>query len=145
MIKMSEEYDKELEKIKLKKLKELISRERNIIKKEEMKMEKSYIELGDENFDSIVSTSKKLVVVDFWAPWCGPCLMMAPIFERLAEKYKEKVLMAKVNVDENIIIPQRFNIYGIPTFVFIKNGKEIKRIIGAVREEILEKEILNNL
>ncbi|RZN55304.1 MAG: thioredoxin [Candidatus Methanomethylicota archaeon] len=108
-------------------------------------MEKSYIELGDENFDSIVNTSKKLVVVDFWAPWCGPCLMMAPIFERLAEKYKEKVLMAKVNVDENIIIPQRFNIYGIPTFVFIKNGKEIKRIVGAVREEILEKEILNNL
>ena len=144
MIKMSEEYDKELEKIKLKKLKELI---KSIEKsnKEERKMEKSYIELGDEDFDSIVNTSKKLVVVDFWAPWCGPCNIMAPIFERLAEKYKGKVLMVKVNVDENFIIPQRFNIYGVPTFVFIKDGKEIKRIIGVVREEVLEREIINNL
>ncbi len=141
---MSEEYDKELEKIKLKKLKELI---KSIEKsnKEERKMEKSYIELGDEDFDSIVNTSKKLVVVDFWAPWCGPCNIMAPIFERLAEKYKGKVLMVKVNVDENFIIPQRFNIYGVPTFVFIKDGKEIKRIIGVVREEVLEREIINNL
>lgn len=104
--------------------------------------ERSYLELTDENFDSIVSSSKQLVVVDFWAPWCGPCMIMAPIFERLANKFKGRVLMAKVNVDENMEIPQRFNIYGIPTFVFIKDGKEVRRIVGAVRENELEAEIL---
>ncbi|MDH5807038.1 MAG: thioredoxin [Candidatus Methanomethylicaceae archaeon] len=137
---MNEEFDEELEKIKLKKLKEIIKARNNKI--EGGKMEKSYIELTDENFDFIVNNSKQLVVIDFWAPWCGPCMIMAPIFERLAKKFEGKVLMAKMNVDENMEIPQRFNIYGIPTFIFIKNGKEVKRIIGAVRESELEAEIL---
>ncbi|MCS7098428.1 MAG: thioredoxin [Candidatus Methanomethyliaceae archaeon] len=132
---MNEEFDEEVERIKLKKLKE-------IIKAGGGKMERSYLELNDENFDAVVNSSNLLVVVDFWAPWCGPCIVMAPIFERLARKYKDKVLMAKMNVDENLEVPQRFNIYGIPTFIFIKNGKEVKRIIGAVRESELEAEIL---
>ncbi|MEM2743227.1 MAG: thioredoxin domain-containing protein, partial [Candidatus Methanomethylicaceae archaeon] len=115
---MNEEFDEELEKIKLKKLKEIIKARNNKI--EGGKMEKSYIELTDENFDFIVNNSKQLVVIDFWAPWCGPCMIMAPIFERLAKKFEGKVLMAKMNVDENMEITQRFNIYGIPTFIFIK-------------------------
>lgn len=132
---MNEEFDEELERIKLKKIKE-------IIRTGGKKMNESYIELNDENFDTIVNSSNLLVVVDFWAPWCGPCIVMAPIFERLARKYRDKVLMAKMNVDENIEVPQRFNIYGIPTFIFIKNGKEVKRIVGAVKERELEAEIL---
>ncbi|MBC7112430.1 MAG: thioredoxin [Candidatus Methanomethyliales bacterium] len=135
---MSESFDDELERIKARKLSEIMAKKYT---GGEKKMSHSYVELNDQTFDSFVSTTDKLVVVDFWASWCGPCMIMAPIFEQLARKYEGKVLMAKVNVDENLEVPQRLGIYGIPTFVFFKNGREVGRLVGAVGASGLEAEI----
>ncbi|MEM4216442.1 MAG: thioredoxin [Candidatus Methanomethylicaceae archaeon] len=135
---MSESFDDELEKIKARKLSEIMAKKYT---GGEKKMSHGYVELNDQTFDSFVSTADKLVVIDFWASWCGPCMIMAPIFEQLAKKYEGKVLMAKVNVDENPEVPQRLGIYGIPTFVFFKNGKEVGRLVGAVGASGLEAEI----
>ncbi|MGC8936790.1 MAG: thioredoxin [Candidatus Methanomethylicaceae archaeon] len=135
---MSGSFDEELERIKARKLSEIMAKKYS---GGEKKMSHGYVELNDQTFDSFVSTADKLVVVDFWASWCGPCMVMAPIFEQLAKKYEGKVIMAKVNVDENLEVPQRFGIYGIPTFVFFKNGKEVARVVGAVGASGLEAEI----
>ncbi len=135
---MSESFDDELERIKARKLSEIMAKK---YAGGEKKMSHGYVELSDQTFDSFVSNADKLVVVDFWASWCGPCMIMAPIFEQLARKYEGKVLMAKMNVDENLEVPQRLGIYGIPTFVFFKNGKEIGRLVGAVGASGLEAEI----
>lgn len=135
---MSESFDDELERIKARKLSQMFAKKDMVGEK---KMSHGYIELTDGTFDSTITSSSILVVVDFWASWCGPCLIMAPIFEQLAKKYAGKVLMAKMNVDENFQVPQRLGIYGIPTFVFFKDGKEISRLVGAVGASALESEI----
>ncbi|MGQ9760122.1 MAG: thioredoxin [Candidatus Methanomethylicaceae archaeon] len=139
---MSGSFDDELERIKARKLSEMMAKKDT---DGEKNLSHGYLELTDETFDSTVSSSDILVVVDFWASWCGPCMVMAPIFERLAKKYEGKVLMAKMNVDENFQIPQRLGIYGIPTFVFFKNGKEAGRLVGAVGANLLESEIKKHL
>ena len=103
------------------------------------------IELSDAEFDETIHSSQVPVLVDFWASWCGPCMMMSPIFEKIAAKYQGKVLLAKVNVDENRAVPEKYGIYGIPTFIFFKDGKESERIVGAVGEKGLEEAILKRL
>jgi len=100
--------------------------------------------LNKENFEEIVKNNEK-VIVDFWASWCMPCKMVAPIFEKLAEKYKNEIIFAKLNVDENSEIASRFNIMSIPTFLVFKNGEVVGNIIGAMPEEVLEKKILEFL
>jgi thioredoxin 1 len=84
-------------------------------------MANNIIEVTDMNFDQEVLQSDKPVVVDFWAPWCGPCRMLAPIFEQLAQQYGDKIKFVKVNVDENPTSAIRFNIRGIPTVMIFKN------------------------
>ncbi len=79
------------------------------------------------------------VVVDFWAEWCGPCRMIAPVLKELAKDYKDKLKVAKVNVDEEPDLAAKFNVQSIPTLLFFKNGQVVKQQIGAVPRQVLDK------
>ncbi len=94
-----------------------------------------------ENFEKEVLNSELPVLVDFWAPWCGPCKMVGPIVESLAGENKGKIAIAKVNVDENQSLAMRYGIRGIPTLAFFKNGAEVKRIVGAQSKGQLQQAI----
>ena len=96
------------------------------------------IQVTDEQFDSDVIQSEVPVLVDFWAPWCGPCRMVAPVLEELAKEYSGKVVVAKVNTDENPIFPLRFRVQGIPTMVMFKGGEEVDRVVGALPKQHLK-------
>ena len=95
----------------------------------------------DSNFQADVLGSDKPVLVDFWAEWCGPCRMIAPSVEAIAEEYKEKAGVYKMNVDENMNVPQQYGIRGIPTLILFKGGQEQERIVGAVTREAIAKVI----
>lgn len=84
----------------------------------------------DQNFETEVLKADKPVMVDFWAVWCGPCQMAGPIIDELAEEYKDKVKVGKVNVDENPQTAMKFGVMSIPTVVLFQNGKEVKREVG---------------
>jgi thioredoxin 2 len=90
------------------------------------------IELSDLNFDTVAARTDLPLLVDFWAPWCGPCRMMAPAFEQAARELKGRALLVKVNSDENPKLSQRFGIRSIPTLVRLDRGREMTRTSGAV-------------
>jgi len=90
------------------------------------------IEVNDSNFEEIVLKSDKLVIIDFWAEWCGPCRMVTPIIEEISEEYDGKVLVAKVDVDKNPGISSKLGIRNIPTVMFYKNGEMVDKQVGAV-------------
>ncbi|HKC69936.1 MAG TPA: thioredoxin [Bacteroidia bacterium] len=90
------------------------------------------VEITDGNFESVVKNSDKLVLVDFWAEWCGPCRMVGPIVEELAKEYDGKAVIGKLNVDNNPNVSMEFGVRNIPTILFFKNGKVVDKQVGAV-------------
>ena len=95
--------------------------------------------LTDSNFSELVEQAQMPVVVDFWATWCGPCRMISPIVDKMAEKYEGKVNVVKCNVDESTDIPMKFGIRNIPTLLFFKGGELVDRVVGAVSQAEIEK------
>jgi len=104
-------------------------------------MTKDILEIGDSNFESEVLQSVKPVLVDFWAPWCGPCRAIAPIVEELAKDFGERVKFTKCNVDENPTTPTKYGIKSIPTLIFFKDGEVQDKVIGIVAKSRLEEMI----
>ena len=101
-------------------------------------MSDNIIEIGDGDFDSQVLQSDKPVLVDFWAPWCGPCKAIGPTVEKLAETYGDQFHFTKCNVDENPLTPQKNGIQAIPTLIFYQKGQVVNKITGAVSLTVLE-------
>ncbi len=99
------------------------------------------IELTDATFDAEVGNEKGVTVVDFWAPWCGPCRMVGPVIEELSEEYEGQVRFAKVNVDDNQQIAGAFGIRSIPTIGFFKDGEAVGAVVGAYPKEALKEVI----
>ena len=100
---------------------------------------------NDANFDAEVLKSDKLTVVDFWAPWCGPCLALGPTIEALSKAYDGKVNVGKVNVDENPQVSVDFGITSIPAVFFFKNGQVVDKQVGAAPKAVFEKKIQQHL
>ena len=96
------------------------------------------LKITRENFEDEVMKSSIPVLIDFWAPWCGPCQMMGPIIEQLAKEYEGKAKVGKVNVDEEGELAQAFGVMSIPTIVLVKDGKVVKQLVGARPKEELE-------
>ena len=96
------------------------------------------VHLTDDSFNTEVVNSDKPTLVDFWAPWCGPCKMVGPIVEDLAGEYDGKVKICKLNVDENPKTPSQYSIRSIPTLIIFKDGKSVDQVIGAVSKTQLE-------
>ena len=99
------------------------------------------IELNDANFDEIVLKSEKPVMVDFWAEWCGPCRMVGPIVSEIANEYKEKAVIGKLDVDSNPGVSAKYGIRSIPTILFFKNGELANKQVGAVPKSNLVSEL----
>jgi thioredoxin 1 len=99
------------------------------------------IEVNDANFEEVVLQSEIPVLVDFWAEWCGPCRMVAPLVEELSHEYEGKALVAKMDVDSNPGIPAKFGIRNIPTILFFKGGEVADKQVGAVPKTVLSQKI----
>ena len=99
------------------------------------------IAINDDNFDEVVLQSETPVLVDFWAPWCHPCLMIAPILDELAEEYSGRINIVRVDVDQNQKFAAKYSVMAIPTLLIFKKGKPITNIVGAKRKKDLKKSI----
>ncbi len=95
----------------------------------------SVIEINSENYEKEILKSEKPVLIDFYANWCGPCKMMSPIVDEIAEELKENVIVGKVNVDENQDLAMEYGIMSIPTLVILKNGEPVKTFVGVTDKE----------
>ena len=125
--------DKELERIKEEKIKRMLDQAKAGV-----------VKLTSSSFDNFIKSDMP-VLVDFWAEWCMPCRMMAPVMEELAKTYAGKALFGKVNVDENPQIAGRYGIMSIPQFLIFKNGNRVEKIVGAVGKDPLENAIKKQL
>ena len=108
-------------------------------------MSKNIVHVSDESFEQEVLNASEPVLIDYWAEWCGPCKMIAPIIEELAEEYGEKIKIAKFNIDENPETPPKYGIRGIPTLMLFKNGNVEATKVGAVSKSQLAAFIDSNL
>ncbi|MDH5390114.1 MAG: thioredoxin [Candidatus Bathyarchaeota archaeon] len=123
--------DEELERMKAKKLKELL-------RKSQKQKKEVVTTLTSSSFDKFLENTDLPVLVDFWADWCMPCRIMAPVMEELARDYAGKAMFARVNVDENPEVASRYSIMSIPHFIIFKNSRPAERIVGAVGRGPLE-------
>ncbi|MEC4683787.1 MAG: thioredoxin [Nitrospirota bacterium] len=98
-------------------------------------------EITTAQWDQQVLESKGIIMVDFWAPWCGPCRMVAPIVDELAEEYKGKVSFMKINTDDNPDIAVRYQVMGIPTLIFFQDGKVVTKLVGAQSKKTFKEKI----
>lgn len=98
-------------------------------------------EINDQSFEKEVIKSDIPVVVDFWAPWCGPCRMIAPVTEKLSEEYADRVKFCKLNVDENPEMAQKYRVMSIPLLLLFKDGQQVDGILGAVPETMIQPKI----
>jgi thioredoxin 1 len=123
--------DNELEQIKQRKIQAMLNQA-------DQKTSNNHpLTITDSNFNETIKTNP-LIVVDFWAPWCGPCRMVGPVIEQLAAEYVGKVAFGKMNVDENQIVPSRFAVMSIPTIVVFHNGRAVERLVGAYPKAHIE-------
>jgi len=126
------EDDVELKRIREKKLRKMMEESR-----EKKNLGGQVIHISDSNFNEIAKKNP-LILIDFFADWCMPCRMMAPVIEELAKEYAGKVLVGKINVDENPATADRFQVFSIPTLVIMKAGEEVDRIVGFVPKSQVE-------
>ena len=136
------EEDKELERIKRSKFRELMKRISG--RKESLSAVDKPVDLTDSTFRRFIQ-EHPFVVVDCWAPWCGPCRWVSPIVEELARDYAGRIAFGKVNVDHNPRVAMEYGIMSIPTLLVFKNGKLVDRIVGAMPRAMLEKMITRHL
>jgi thioredoxin 1 len=101
--------------------------------------------LTDATFDEVVKSSEKPILVDFWAEWCGPCKMIAPILEELADEQTDKFAIAKLDVDTNVATATKFSVMSIPTLLLFKDGEVVARLVGAKPKGAMLQEITDNL
>jgi thioredoxin 1 len=107
-------------------------------------MVEGILEIDDSIFDAEVLKSDKPVLIDFWAPWCGPCMAISPMVEQLAGEFGDKIKFVKCNVDDNPISPGKYGIRSIPTLMFFKDGTVVNQVIGIVAKSKLE-EVINKI
>jgi thioredoxin 1 len=124
--------EEELKRLREKKLAE--SREKR------QKMKDGPVHVTDTNFSEI-TRKHSLALIDFWAPWCGPCRTLAPTIEELTKEFVGKILIGKLNVDENPNTAECFQVFSIPTMLIMKNGEEVDRIVGAVPKQLIEEKL----
>ena len=122
--------DHELEKIRMKKIEQLM-------KQQSLPNEVIKLHSFDE-FNRNVNEYNKIIIIDLWAEWCGPCVMFAPIFEKLQQEYKKDFIFAKVNVDEVPEIARKYGVTGIPTTLFIRKDKVLQKIVGAMNYDSMK-------
>jgi thioredoxin 1 len=103
------------------------------------------ISVSDGNFTDVIENGKGLSIVDFWAAWCGPCRMVAPVIEQLAKDFDGKMQVAKLDVDANQQVAMKYNIRSIPTILFFKDGRHVDTVVGAVPKAYLERKIQEHL
>ena len=108
-------------------------------------MSKSILHVTDSSFEDEVLKSELPVIIDFWAEWCGPCKMIAPILDQIADQYKGKLTVAKINIDDNQNTPATYGVRGIPTLILFKNGEAAATKVGAVSKSQLEAFIDTNI
>lgn len=141
MLTLSKLEDEELRIINEKRMKKL---QQIINEKELLKNIKEPLDLDDSNFTQTINKFP-LLLVDFWAPWCGPCRMMSPIIDQVGKEYVGKLVVGKVNVDENPNISSQFGISSIPTLILFKRGQAVNNIIGSVSKSRIDEMVRTHI
>ncbi len=100
-----------------------------------------FVDVTDQNFEAEVMKSPQPVIVDMWAPWCGPCRMVEPVLRKLSDAYQGKVKFCRMNVDENPKTPSQYRVMSIPNMLFMKGGKVVDTVVGAVPEGVLKPKV----